>query len=168
MKITFPFFQYRVVSAFSHPTQEKIFNFSRLESGWNYGEGERFSNEVIRSAMKLHSEIIFRGFSRTDAFPGLDGEIQITIYEGDHYYAFELEKSGIWSVTHEIYNEIETVSGLDFEQVKNYLHSINSMLCTAFDYYRGKAIGTKYVEDLTTWPSNQDRTEYPSLIETAA
>jgi hypothetical protein len=166
MKITFPFFQSAFLyRAFSHPTEEKIFNFSLLESGWNYGEGEKFSNEAIRSALKLHNEIIFRGFSRTDAFPGLDGEIQITIYEGAHYYAFELEKSGIWSVTHEINNEIETIPGLNSEQVKAYLTTIN-LLCNAFDYYRGETIGTKYSEDLATWPSNHGQMEYLSLTET--
>jgi hypothetical protein len=170
MKIKFRFFQTGVLyRTFSHPTEEKIFNFSLLKAGWNYGEGEDFSNEAIREAMELHREIIFRGFSRTDAFPGLDGEIQVTIYEGEHYFAFEREKIGTWSVTHEVNNnQVDAVPGLNFEQVKKHLASTNSILCSACDYYRGETIGTRYVEDLTTWPSNREIVEYPSSEEIVA
>jgi hypothetical protein len=167
MNIRFPFSSATLYRTFSHPTEEKIFDFSTLEKGWNYGEGEEFSIEAIKSALDLHREIIFRGYSRTDAFPGLDGEIQITIYEDDHYFAFEREASGEWSVMHETNGEVNTVSGLNFEKVIKYLTSINSKLCNVSDYYRGETIGTRHVEDSMTWRSNHDMMEYPSLTECA-
>ena len=168
MNIKYPFISKILFRTFSHPTEEKIFDFAVLKNGWNYGEGEKFPWSSIESAMDLHREIIFRGHSKTDAFPGLDGEIQITIYDGDHYFAFELEKSGEWSITHEINGEIKTLSGLDFAQVKEYLNSINSILCNVSDYYRGETIGTRHAEDSTTWPSNRVKMEYPSLMENVA
>jgi len=167
MNIKFPFFSGILYRTFSHPTEEKIFDFSMLQAGWNYGEGEIFSNEAIKAVMDLHREIIFRGHSKTDAFPGLDGEIQIAVYEGDHYYAFERESSGEWSIDHEINGDNTTVSGLNFEQVKEYLNSINSTLCNASDYYRGETIGTNNVEDSMIWRSSQEKMEYLSLVENA-
>lgn len=167
MNIVYPYLAKVFFRTFSHPTEEKIFNFSLLENGWNYGEGEKFPMASIEQAMDLHREIIFRGHSKTDAFPGLDGEIQITIYDGEHYFAFEREKSGQWSVTHEIDGEIEeTSNGFNFGEVKQYLNSIE--LCNVSDYYRVEIIGTRHVNDLTTWRSNQGLTEYPSSMEPVA
>jgi hypothetical protein len=167
MSIKFPFLTSILFRTFAHPTDEKLFDFSLLKRGWNYGEGEVFSTEAINSARDLHREIIFRGYSTTDAFPGLDGEIQVTVYEGDHFLTFEFDNSGTWSVTHETGDKSETAAGLNLEQVKEYLNSINSTLCNASDYYRGETIGTSSAGDLMTWRSSPELMESQCLTENA-
>ena len=168
MNIKYPFFSSIVFRTFSHPTEEKIFNFCLLEKGWNYGEGEKIPLLAIKSALNLHREIVYRGYSRTDAFPGLDGEIQITVYEGAHYFAFEREKSGKWSATHEKGEKSETLSGLNFEKIKEYLNSINSMLCNASDYYQGETIGTTRAEGSMTWRLSLNQMESPYSMQNVA
>jgi hypothetical protein len=154
---------------FSHPTEEKIYNFSLLKKGWNYGEGEKISNAALKDALLIHRQIIYRGHSQTDAFPGLDGEIQLTVYEGKNYFSFERESTGKWSISHEVdHNEVELLSGLNLEKVTDYLSSISSKLCTLSDYYQGNTIGTRYVIASTTWRSSRDLTEFPSLTEIVA
>jgi hypothetical protein len=171
MNVTIPFFKSGILyRTFSHPTVEKILRFSELEKGWNYGEGELFATDAIKAALEFHREVIFNGHSSTDAFPGLDGEIQITIYEGEHYFAFERERSGTWIFTHEKNNEeVESHTELSFENAKEKLKSINlasiqSMLCNVSGYYREETIGTKDADYSMIWRLNQGKTESPCSV----
>src|SRR5436853_124919 len=97
----FPFVQYVVFRTVFHPTEQKLRNFKNLGKGWHYGEGDEIAQNAIEEAFQLHREIIVNGFYKTDVFPGLGGEIQTTIYAEDNYFAFERERSGMWSLTHE-------------------------------------------------------------------
>lgn len=78
----------------SHPTVTKMESFQYLPVGWHYGEGRPCAPEVLRQALLLHNTIIALGFSETDAFPGIDGGILLTVYEGVEYFAFRLEIDG--------------------------------------------------------------------------
>ena len=141
--------------SFSNPTEAKIWNFRKLGDGWHCGEGVQFKDRDILEALSLHSEMLNSGFLETDAFPGFNGEIQITLYSGKDYSEFTLEPDGKWTFLHERGDEeiqykemltlpeaIRTVRTLDEKQIWN---------TSAFFHVN---IGTGERADLTAWLSH--------------
>jgi len=121
IKLTFE----TVVSSFfpfyvnSHPTEEKIRGFKELQDGWHYGEGVSFDDTILDDAISLNQEAINLAFFDTDAFPGLDGEIMLTIYWGEHYLEFTLEPNGCATFYREESDEeIYYQEGLPFREIK--------------------------------------------------
>ena len=77
-----------------HITTKKIRNFRRLKAGWHYGEGYSFDENVLHKAIKLHEHALLLGFYETDAFPGIDGSVILTAYNGPECLEFTLTPSG--------------------------------------------------------------------------
>jgi hypothetical protein len=77
-----------------YPTVTKIKNFLELETGWHYGEGLSFSQSTIDDAIRFHHEVTRQAFFSTDAFPGLNGEVLLTVYYYDYYLEFTFELNG--------------------------------------------------------------------------
>lgn len=63
-------------------TESKIEKLRDFKNGWSYGEGVSFKGNIVDLALKLNNEMTLNGFLETDAFPGTDGSIMITLYEG--------------------------------------------------------------------------------------
>jgi hypothetical protein len=83
------------------PTITKIDSFASLPAGWDYGEGVPASVNTVSLARDIFYELMQLGFTRTDAFPGADGGIQLTAYEGDFRHIIVIVKpSGEISLTH--------------------------------------------------------------------
>jgi len=78
----------------SHDTRRKLASFRELKQGWHYGEGVPFSQCVIKSATTINQEALQLGFTETDAFPGIGGEIRVTVYHNIHYLEFTVETDG--------------------------------------------------------------------------
>ena len=74
------FYPYPDLNIAVFPTVEKISRFKNLEKGWDCGRGSSFDQKIIDYALKLHKEIIDNGFLETEAFPGPDGSILISLY----------------------------------------------------------------------------------------
>ncbi|HZM03394.1 MAG TPA: hypothetical protein VFC44_10235 [Candidatus Saccharimonadales bacterium] len=149
------------------PTESKILSFGEFQSGWHYGEGIAFTKRAIEDAILLHRQIYFKGFQKTDAFPGQNGEIQITVYNENHYFQFERQKEGSWEVTHEDNNqEVEFLPLQSFDQALNYVNGLNSKVCDTYVLYT-KVIGTPIGGSLTTWPSGFRTAAYQSSIANA-
>ncbi len=72
-------------------TEQKITSFGKLPAGWNYGQGSPATSDRVITAILYNRLYRAYGFSKTDAFPGNDGEIMITAYEGDHYVEITFE-----------------------------------------------------------------------------
>jgi hypothetical protein len=89
---------YPVVST---ATIRKLRGFGDLAQGWHYGSGGPIGGERIRDAIRVLDEMYMLGLTRTDAFPGAGGEIQLTAYHQDHYLSVILETDGTLSITHE-------------------------------------------------------------------
>lgn len=81
--------------------EKRIRNFATLARGWSYGEGVPFSDRVISAAIAFNREAIKRDILTTDAFPGFDGEIMVTVYHQDHYLEFIFENDGSVTFCHE-------------------------------------------------------------------
>jgi hypothetical protein len=85
------------------PTLTKINSFASLPVGWDYGQGAPASVNTVSRARDLYYELTQLGFTRTEAFPGTDGGIQLTAYERDlQHIVVIVRPSGEISLTHKV------------------------------------------------------------------
>jgi hypothetical protein len=85
------------------PTLAKIESFASLPVGWDYGQGVPASVNTVSLARDLYYELTQLGFTHTEAFPGTDGGIQLTVYERDLQHIIVIVRpSGEISLTHRI------------------------------------------------------------------
>jgi len=106
----------------TNDTTQKIKGFLRLPKGWHFGKGVAPSEAIAEIAVALAAEAVAKGFRATDAFPGTDGEIQVTAYHGSKYLEFTIDVHGSITFVHED-NEQE----IDFERmlsIRNALQKI--------------------------------------------
>jgi hypothetical protein len=100
-------------------THKKILSFRALKKGWHFGEGVPLDELKLTQAIELNREAVQLGFLRTNAFPGVDGEIRVTVYHQEHYLEFTIETDDTITYIHEIDNrEIENREGLSLEEAK--------------------------------------------------
>ncbi|WP_419728223.1 hypothetical protein [Lichenicola sp.] len=106
-------------------TIQKLEGFSNLPVGWNYGAGVAPTRRAIALATAFVSIYQNCGFPTTDAFPGTDGEIMITAYEGDHYVEITLETDGKIRFVYEVENEEKIYKeGLSIYQAAELLSTV--------------------------------------------
>ncbi len=100
-------------------TERKIRRFGEFEKGWHYGEGVSFEQSVLDNAIAMNQEAIRLGFYETDAFPGLSGEVMVTVYSSDHDLDFIFERDDSVTFCHEEGDkEICHEQGLSFQDAK--------------------------------------------------
>lgn len=86
--------------------QRKIVGFRGLDHGWHFGEGTPPTDDMILMALTVNNNISHSGYVETDAFPGIDGEIQLTAYRDQTYLELTLELDGSVTFIHEINDEV--------------------------------------------------------------
>lgn len=125
-------------------TKKLVDSFKELQEGWHYGEGVRISSELISNAHLLLCESDKLGFNRFNAFPGSDGAIQITIYDGPNYYAFTFEPDGSVSVLHEqSRKEVFTQENLSLEEALLNLEEFAFELCDTSELFTPSTLTVK-------------------------
>jgi len=82
-------------------TAQKIENFRQLPVGWHFGSGVPPTGDTIQKAIALNRVAAQVGFTKTNAFPGVDGEIQITLYDDSVYLEFTIESDGTITFVYE-------------------------------------------------------------------
>lgn len=82
-------------------TIQKLREFRRLPDGWHYGSGGPISEITFENAKRVHECLFENGFTYTDAFPGAEGEVQLTAYQGAHFISIIIEPEGQMSFAHE-------------------------------------------------------------------
>ena len=82
-------------------TEEKLEEFRNLPDGWNFGVGGPIPANQIDAGKAVYRQLLALGFSRTDAFPGPNGEVQVTAYKSDHIISVTVEADGTYTVCHE-------------------------------------------------------------------
>ena len=75
-------------------TIKKVRSFSELENGWHFGEGVAPSTRVQDKAIAVLHGVQMIGLSRSNAFPGVNGEIEITFYHRDSFLELTFETDG--------------------------------------------------------------------------
>lgn len=73
-----------------------------MPKGWRYGEGEPASTKTVKIALQLVTEACHQHILETDAFLGVDGEIQVSMYQNDRCtLEFIVEVDGLITFTYE-------------------------------------------------------------------
>ncbi len=72
----------------------KVRSFTELPVGWHFGGGVPASPQMMERAIMLVRFAAASGIKRANAFPGVDGEIQVTFYHEDSMLELSLELDG--------------------------------------------------------------------------
>ena len=83
----------KVLDERENPTKDKILSFLQLSPKWHFGEGVPPSQEIVNEALMIANQATLSTFN-TDSFPGIDGEIMVTVYHKEHYLEFTVETDG--------------------------------------------------------------------------
>lgn len=153
------------------PVEEYIRSFSELPEGWNFGEGRAPSGEVINKAIEVYGR--GKSFMLTgNAFPLVDGEIEISFSNQDHFIDVLITNQNTLEYTYEIgkgdeYNEIEHIENISLKEIESKLRALEKMKpCDSLEYsmYNGTLIGIR--EDFKLVALKESIMGSPSLIET--
>ena len=118
----------------SDSTANRIRSFEKLPQGWHYGEGCPPQREIIDAALELNNKARDSGFLETDAFPGIDGEIRVTVYQGPDYLEFTVESNGTITFVHESEDqELTCEEGLALEETKEKIEAFAEHLWGSSD-----------------------------------
>jgi hypothetical protein len=82
-------------------TLKLIDSFSKLVRGWNFGEGVAASPISLRQSKSALILAYSSGIKEFEAFPGVDGEIQLCCYKGDDTLEITFEINGLVTVCFE-------------------------------------------------------------------
>ncbi len=143
----------------------KIKSYRQLHAGWHFGEGIPITDEYIEAALQLHQAIIDHGCRRTDAFPGLAGQVRVTAYYHGHYLEFTLVEMDRVDFLHEKNEEEEREeSDLTLPQAMSVLSEVWEEIWNSFALSEKTTTGTTILGDSKAWFSPIPATvEYPSL-----
>ncbi len=96
-----------------------------MDEGWHFGEGIPISISIIKKAIEIDKEIFNYGFLKTEAFPGTNGEIMVTIHYFDDYFEFIIENDETVTFLHEFKNK--TLYSEENMSFINALHKISML-----------------------------------------
>ncbi len=135
----------------------KIAEFTEWPGGWHFGEGKKINRDIASIAEKIFYKIFSQGIVTTDAFPGIDGEIRVTGYFGEHYLELTVENNDSITYLYEI-DDIEkeykeSLSVIDaLKVIETIINKINPNKCS-FDQSI-KTIGINKKSDFKVWRSS--------------
>jgi hypothetical protein len=116
------------------PIEEKLQSFATLQEGWNYGEGRAPSQLVIDGAIEIY-RIGKKLALDAEVFPIVNGDIEISLYAGDHFMDILVHEGGRLDFSHEEgvgekYNTISYVENISIDAIKQRLSELPK-LCGA-------------------------------------
>jgi hypothetical protein len=141
-----------IISMEQNPTLLKLKSFLILDKGWHFGKGVPPTLQVVKNATQMVEQALISLFD-TDVFPGIDGEIMITVYHKEHYLEFTIEPNGTVIFVHEINDDdITCKEGLTFDQSLLKLNEFSEQI------WNTSALSTKCIMTIgnrtsKAWPS---------------
>lgn len=127
---------------------QKLNSFAQLPDGWHFGEGRRSKLLALNYAKTINRIAITNGW-QTDAFPGISGEIMLSIENSAHYYEVVIEIDGTLNFVEEKNGEELQRRNISIADMVETL-SPNSSSCPTFVLYTPH-IGTKQKDDSHVW-----------------
>ncbi len=115
-------------------TRQYIKSLTKMGDGWCYGEGKAPSemDARIMDALLLQARLL--GFEVFEAFPGVDGEIQLAIHDEENFYAITIEPDALFTVSHRRDNvRVSFQEGFSFHDVIAALEEFAFHLCNTFE-----------------------------------
>ncbi len=105
--------------------EKKIRTLGNLETGWNYGEGAAPNQEVIEQAIDL-SRLGKTYNLSCEVFPVSDGEIEVSLYQDEHFLDILIKKDLTMELTHEVgigsnYDEKEFIENVSQDKITEKL-----------------------------------------------
>ena len=112
-------------ASFEPKTVRKIESFAELRAGWHFGEGGPISRDRISVAKEFHNTLISLGFTTTDAFPGVNGEIMLAAYVGQRCIEIVIEADDTISLVYEESGQtLLEAGGLTADAARSHLRKI--------------------------------------------
>lgn len=128
-------------------TRQKLEEFTKLPLGWSFGEGVPVTRKLVALANGVLDRAQDLGFQVADAFPGLSGEVQINLYQGEHYFEFILDAPDCVTFVYEQGDEEkEYLEGVTLFEALTVLERIAPVVCDFSEF------STDY--DITIRPSD--------------
>ena len=111
-------------------TITKIESFANMEEGWHFGEGVPPNEKKIQKAIGFIKYAGFLGIRRFNAFPGVDGEIQVTFYHLENMLELTLENDGSITIA-EDEGKHQTLfrEGASFHDAYNHIGEFSQQIC---------------------------------------
>lgn len=129
-------------------TINKVKSFVRLPLGWHFGEGEPISDEMCSRGLALLAVAEIGDIKRANAFPGIDGELQITFHYFDYNIAFTLELDDTVTVVEDKNGHlISDEEGISDETAKAKVWEWAQKNQNISESYTSVTIGTKKIRD---------------------
>ncbi len=117
-------------------TINKIYQFAELPTGWHYGDGGPIDQKMIERAHEFLLTASGLDIDEVNAFPGIDGQIELIIYNGNLTTAFVFEEDNTVSVTEESKCEIiSDVYGLTCLEAEERLWKLSQKNQTISDSF---------------------------------
>lgn len=152
-------------TAAPHVTERKILGFRELGDGWHYGEGVLPKNSVLDDAISLNQEAVRLAFFETDVFPGINGEVMLTVYYCNHYLEFTIEPDGSVTFYREKDNEeVCYQEGLSFQEAKAKIGEFRKETWKEYEFSTESAIMTGESTDLSVSHLRTQETTPESLL----
>jgi hypothetical protein len=148
---------------------EKLSEFRLLKKGWHFGEGEPLSEENIALCEALLHTSKSNRLVIYDVFPGINGEVRFTIYEGNEYLEFTIEDNGQIVYLRET-NDIESdyQENLTVDDAKQIIRSFSQKLWKHLSESSTRSIiMMNNVVAITAWPFDRKRVGFPFLRKPA-
>ncbi len=110
--------------------RRKLEEFTKLPQGWNFGEGVPASRKLVALANGVLDRAQDLGFQITDAFPGISGEVQINLYQGEQYFEFIIDAPDCVTFVYEQAGEEEEyLPGIPLFKALSALERIAPVVC---------------------------------------
>jgi hypothetical protein len=113
------------VSVATTKTERKIESFRSLQHGWHFGEGGPLQDHRATMGKELLSTLTLLGLTKTDAFPGPNGELMLTAYIGDQCLEILIQPDDTITINHEVGSvSVSSVYGLTAAAARSRLSEI--------------------------------------------
>lgn len=72
-------------------TINKVESFNMLQKGWHFGDGDAISDDYVKIGTIFLQFAELLGIQKANAFPGENGELQITFYQNNKFLEITIE-----------------------------------------------------------------------------
>ncbi len=149
---------------------KKINSFAQFNEGWDFGEGKRFENDVIRKAIEINALGRTYQFD-SNALPNSNGDIIINLFIKDDFILITIKADSSLYLSHEKgigeqYEIIYEKENVSIEEISNYLNVISEK-CISLERYISKNT-TLPEEDLEVIVSRPVRTAQSQFLKRIA
>lgn len=146
-------------------TIKKIENFATLQKGWHFGEGNSISQDRIALVVYFLKQAEEWNIIRSNAFPGIGGEVEVTLHYKDATITFTWETDGTITVVEDENGEIVLdIEGLNYNDAERELWKFAQKIQTTSESFTWDT-GTLKTKDFLVEPFRSHLTKGSQLLK---